>query len=204
MNSRKVLDVSRLPAIAFMHKTPLFWAACGVAIIEGTMFGLLTASYYYARLNVDVWPPPGTQFPHTLLPTIELVLLIVSCLPAYWASEAAKKNEVGKVGFHMLVNGVLAIAAMVLRVIEWSRFNFDWRTDIHGSVVWTILGLHTFDVAGAIVVTMVVVIYVYTGRFSDTHRKGVDFDSVTWYFLVAIWIPLYATIYIAPHLVKAS
>ncbi len=49
-------------------------------IIEGTMFSILIAAYFYVRLRMDVWPPPGDQFPHVILPTIALVPLILSAI----------------------------------------------------------------------------------------------------------------------------
>src|SRR4051812_15960492 len=95
--SQRVIDVSGMPAVAFMSRSPIFWAAMGICMIEGCMFLLLAASYYYARLGVDVWPPPGARFPPLWIPTIEVFVLLLSIPPAYYASEAAKKNDIPEV-----------------------------------------------------------------------------------------------------------
>lgn len=202
--SPKVLDVSELPAVAFSHRTTLFWGAIGVSLIEVTMFLLLAATYFYARLGVDVWPPPGAQLPHRLLPTIELVLLLLSVPPAYWSSQAAKHNELRKTRRYLWLNGLLGLAAMAVRAVIWSTLNYNWKADIQGSVVWAILVLHTFDVLAGLAITFVLLLIAYTTKYSDSHRKAIDFDSVTWYFLVAVWVVLYATIYIGPYVVQAS
>ena len=34
-------------------------------------------------------------------------------------------------------------------------------------------------------------------------RLGVHVDSVLWYFIVLIWLPLYVAIYWGPHIVGA-
>jgi heme/copper-type cytochrome/quinol oxidase subunit 3 len=198
-----VLDAGRLPAFSMGPRSPLFWGAMGVIFIEGTMFALCIAAYFYARLGVDVWPPPGTQFPHLLLPTIETVLLVLSVWPAYVGTKAAEQNDLTKTRSNMIYNAVLAIAAIVLRGYEWSTFNFNWKTDIHGSLVWSMLVLHTFDLGADVLLTLALIAISFTSRYNDSHRKGVDFDSMTWYFLVGIWIPLYLTIYVAPHVVQA-
>jgi hypothetical protein len=39
------------------------------------------------------------------------------------------------------------------------------------------------------------------GRSGPKQRLGVHVDSVIWYFLVAIWIPMYVTIFWGPALV---
>ena len=202
--SRRDIDVSTLTDIGFMTKSPIFWGAMAVVFIEGTMFALTIASYFYARLGLDVWPPPGTQFPHLFWPTVEVILLLASVPPSYLASEASKKCEIGKIRLYLAINLALAVVAFIIRIGVWNTLNFNWKSDIHGSVVWTILGLHSFDMGADLVVTLVLIVLTLTPRFNDTHRKAVDWDGVTWYFLVGIWVCLYATIYIAPYLVKTA
>lgn len=200
----RFIDVSGLPTIAFLSRSPVFWAAAGVIMMEGTMFALLIASYYYARLGVDVWPPPGTHLMGVTLPTVEVVLLLLSVPPSYWSSEAAKKNDIPKARLHMMLNVVFAIAAIAVRAYEWHSFDFDWKANIEASIVWMMLCLHTFEIGADILLTLFLIAVSLTPRFSNTHRKGVDFDSITWYFLVAIWLPIYGTIFIAPYIIQAS
>lgn len=203
MNGRPVLDVSGLPPVAFKTRTTLFWAAMGIVMIEGTMFGLLIATYFYVRLSMDSWPPPGIAFPGLVLPSIELLLLIASCVPAYLATEAAIRNDVRAVRRNLTLNLLLAAAALVLRIIEWRSFNFDWTASAYGSAVWIILGLHTVDFVAALLVTVVLLVIIYAGRFGDKQRTGVDFDSITWYFAVAIWVPLYVVVYLMPYALQS-
>jgi cytochrome c oxidase subunit I+III len=142
--------------------------------------------------------------PHIMLPTIEVIVLLLSCIPAYWGSEAAKRNDLPGITRNLVFNGLLAVLAVVIRAIYWLTFNFNWKTDIHGSVVWMIMTLHTFETVTAIIVTAFLLLLIALGRFTDTHRKGVDFDSFTWYFVVGIWLPIYATIFIAPYILQSS
>lgn len=39
------------------------------------------------------------------------------------------------------------------------------------------------------------------GRYGVKQRLGVHVDSVVWYFLAAIWLPMYAVIYWGPHVI---
>jgi cytochrome c oxidase subunit I+III len=48
--------------------------------------------------------------------------------------------------------------------------------------------------------TAVLIIIVASGRYGPRQRIGVHVDSVLWYFLVGIWIPLYVVIYWGPRL----
>jgi cytochrome c oxidase subunit 3 len=77
--------------------------------------------------------------------------------------------------------------------------NFTWKSDAHGSIVWTILFIHSYDVVADLIMTAVLLAFVSTGRYGEKQRIGVHVDSVLWYFLVAIWLPLYAVVYWGPH-----
>lgn len=203
MTARRTLDVGHLPPYDISSNAPLWWGQLVLGAIETTMLSILIACYFYSRLSVDMWPPPGVQIPAVTLPTIALVLLLASCIGSYWASEAAKKDDRRGMISGMLFNVVLALAAMTLRIIEWNSLNFTWESDIHGSYMWAFLGLHTFDVFADLIFTLVLILTLADGRYGPKQRLGVHVDSVVWYVLVGVWIPIYVVIYWAPRFAGA-
>ncbi len=203
MTPQRTLDVSDLPAYSISSEAPLWWGQLMLAFIEGSMFAILIAMYFYYRLRLDVWPPPGTQLPHVLLPSIGLALLVVSCLGTYLASEAAKQGDRWMAALWLIFNLVFAIAALILRGFEWATFNFNQATDVHGSIFWTILGLHTLDAIADIFFTIALAVLLFLGYFGHRQRLGVHVDSVVWYFVVISWIPLYVVLYWGPRFVGA-
>ncbi|MBZ5583290.1 MAG: cytochrome c oxidase subunit 3 [Acidobacteriia bacterium] len=203
MIRRRTLDVSGLPDIDVSSQEPIWWGQICLCCIEGAMFCILIACYFYFRLSLDMWPPPGTQLPHVAIPTVTLILAIVSCLGSYRASEGAKKNERGAMLRGLLLNLALGCAFLILRGYAWYTLNFNWASDVHGSTVWTILGLHTMDATADLLFTAVLIVALIFGRTGRSMRLAVHVDSVVWYFLVLIWIPLYIVIYWAPRFVGA-
>jgi len=203
MIARRTLDVSRLPMYDISLHAPLWWGQLMLGIIEATMFSILLACYYYSRLSVDMWPPPGTQLPGLTLPAISTFLLLLSCIGSYWASEAAKKDDRRGMILGLLLNLALALAAMAIRIAEWNRLNFTWKSDIHGTYFWAFLGLHTFDVFADLIFTFVLILILFSGPHGPKQRQGVHVDSVVWYVLVAVWIPIYITLYWAPRFAGA-
>jgi cytochrome c oxidase subunit I+III len=133
-----------------------------------------------------------------------LIPLVASCAGSYLASEAAKKNSRSGMLFGLGLNLGLAILFLALRAIEWKSLNFTWASDAHGSIVWTILFLHSYDVVADLVMTIVLMVLLAAGRYGPRQRIGVHVDSVLWYFLVGIWIPLYGVVYWAPRLIGGS
>jgi len=203
MTAQRTLDVSYLPDYAISDQAPLWWGQLLLTFIEGTMFAILIAMYFYYRLRLDIWPPPGTQLPHLALPTIALVLLFISCLGSYRASEAAKSDNRPGMIVWLIFNLVFGVAAMVVRAFSWASLNFTQAADIHGSLVWTILALHSLDAAADLLFTVVLIIVLLLGHNSPRQRLGVHVDSIVWYFIVLIWAPLYVVVYWGPRLVGA-
>jgi heme/copper-type cytochrome/quinol oxidase subunit 3 len=201
MTPARTLDVSSLPAFEISNRAPLWWGQLFLCAIEGSMFAILIAMYFYYRISIDVWPPPGVRPPALFGPTIALIPLILSAIGSYFASEGAKKNSrilmLGGLG----ANLAFAAIFLGLRFVEWNTFNFTWASDVHGSIVWSILFLHTFDVIADLIMTAVLVIAVAIGKGGPRQRLGVHVDSVVWYFLVLIWFPLYVVVYWGPRLV---
>ena len=204
MSERRTLDVSGLPPYDISNNSPLFWGQALLCVIEGSLFCMLIATYFYLRLSVDVWPGPGIRLPDLTYSSWALLPLIASCAGAYLADEAAKKNDRGGMLLGSGLNLGLAGGFLVLRAIEWSSFNFTWASDAYGSIVWTIFFLHSYDIVADLLVTAVLMVIVAFGRYGPRQLIGVHVDSVLWYFLVGVWILFYGVIYWAPRLIGVS
>jgi heme/copper-type cytochrome/quinol oxidase subunit 3 len=70
--------------------------------------------------------------------------------------------------------------------------------------MWTILALHSFDYAVSMIETAVLLVIVASGRYGERERTGVHVDSVLWYFVVLIWIPLYVVMYWGPRILESQ
>jgi heme/copper-type cytochrome/quinol oxidase subunit 3 len=204
VSERRTLDVSDLSPYDISNQSPLFWGQVLMCLIEGSLLCILIATYFYLRLGVDVWPGPGIRLPRLTFSSWALIPLAASCVGSYLASEGAKKNSRTGMLFGLGLNLGLAIVFLVLRAFEWNSLNFTWASDAHGSIVWTILFLHSYDIVADLLMTTVLIVIVASGRYGPRQRIGVHVDSVLWYFLAGIWIPLYGVIYWAPRLLGGS
>ena len=203
MTAPRTLDLSHLKPYAVSNKSPLWWGQLLMCFIEASMFFMMIGIYFYLRLSVDVWPPPGTQLPHITLPTLALIPLLLSGVASYFAGEAAKKDDRGGMLWGLIANVVLGFGFLALRFAEMRTFNFTWATDVHGSVVWSILILHSLDAVADLMYTLVLIAAIGLGRYGQRERVGVHADSVVWFFIIGIWLPFYVVAYWGPHLVGA-
>ena len=195
---RRIVDVAALPVDAFGHQGLIWWGTVGFMVIEGSMFVMGIVVYFYLRLKVAEWPPslpnPGLTFG-----TLNLVLVLVSCIPNQFAKSAAEKMRIGAVRLWLTVLVLIGIGSVVLRAYEYTTLGCRWNDNAYASIVWVLLSMHTIHVATDVVESGVLLALAFVGPI--TKRRFVDFseNSLYWYFIVAWWIPIYATIYLAPR-----
>ncbi|HZU29385.1 MAG TPA: cytochrome c oxidase subunit 3 [Bryobacteraceae bacterium] len=202
MTAEGNINVAPLPTIGFGSRAPLWWGQVYMMCIEGTIFVILVASYFFVRIGFTHWPPPSVIPPALGLPTFNILLLLASVIPMYLAGEAALKGERGKVIVNMMLNIVMALGFLFIRLIEFNRFSFKWTTDIYGSFVWIIVGLHTMHAIADTVQSMVVLLIVLLKRVDEKQLLGIKIDGLYWYFVVGTWVPLYLLVYVYPNLQK--
>ena len=196
--NRGVIDVAGLRDSAFGHKGLIWWGTTGFMVIEGSMFVLAFIVYFYLRLRESSWPPIQPN-PDLLVPTINLVLMLVSCVPGQLAKWAAEQCDIQGVRRWLLVLTLLATATVILRVFEYPGLNCRWDDNAYGSIVWVLLSLHTMHLATDTVDSYVLLALAH--RKPATRKRFVDFaeNSMYWYFIVVSFVPVYLTVYWAPR-----
>ncbi len=197
---RVAADVAELPTVTFGRRGPLWWGTLFFVIIEGWTLAIIVAAYYYVRQGSTQWPPAHTPVPSVLLPTIQLVVMLVSMVPIYFADRAARRLDKPTVRLWLTVGAVLLITIAVLRWFEFWSLNVRWDTNAYGSAEWNVLGWHATLIAVELgeLVGMAAVMYranVPVKYMSDT----VDL-ALYYYYLILVWVPLYVIAYWVPRM----
>jgi cytochrome c oxidase subunit III len=198
MIGRTVIDVSPLPKFAFGHKGLVWWGTVGFMVIEGSMFVIALIAYFYLRLKVEAWPP-SLPDPSIGFATMNLALILVSCIPSALAKRAAETFNLRAVRLWLVVLTLVGVAALVLRAFEYTQLNTWWDDNAYGSIVWVVLSLHTVHVATDVVDGGVLTALMFIGPVTERRFVDVSENSLYWYFIVAWWVPIYLTIYWAPR-----
>ena len=199
MKPSATLDISHLPSVAFGSRDSLWWGVMGLILIEVTILGIGMVSYFYLRTLAPVWPPPPTALPDLLLPTVNTLLLLVSVVPMYGVDRAARRKERRGVQIGLVLCVVLGLGFGVLRGFEFRAMHTQWDSHAYGSVVWTLLGLHTFDLVTEVVETILLMVVALTGQMTDHVFLDISDSAPFWYFVAAIWVPIYAVLYVVPR-----
>jgi cytochrome c oxidase subunit I+III len=99
----------------------------------------------------------------------------------------------------MIVALGFALAFNVIRIFEFRSLNVWWDENAYGSIVWTLLGAHTFHIITDFVDSSVLLALLFIGPVQESHFVDVSDNSMYWYFVVISWLPIYALIYLAPR-----
>jgi heme/copper-type cytochrome/quinol oxidase subunit 3 len=207
MSTRAVIDVSELPHHEFDTYDPVWWGNNGLLAIETSMFAILIGTYFYLRQNFALWPPPIAQLTAPLRPlpiltygVANTALLVFSCIPMVFADRAARRNDRATTQLGLAICLICGIAAMVLRGFEFFATQFRWDSNAYGSVVWFMLGMHALHLLVLTSETLLLLIWVRRREFDMKHRVDVVTVAVYWYWVVTIWLVIFAIIYFTPRL----
>ncbi len=200
MRGRAELDVSELPHVVFGSRAPLWWGVLGVMTIEGTMFAIMAACYFYLRGGAQIWPPPGVVHPGLGPTTLNLAILLASALPMHLAARAAAREDVPGIRKWLIVSTLLMIAFIVVRALILKDLTFRWDSHAYGSVIWTTAGLHTLHVLTDIGENILFILLLTKGPVEDKHMLDLRLNTLYWYFVVAIWVVFYCIFFLDPAL----
>ncbi|CCD94272.1 Cytochrome c oxidase subunit III precursor [Bradyrhizobium sp. ORS 375] len=195
MKERVVLDLSKLPLHGLGPASVTWWGTLGFMLIEGTGFALVIAVYLYLMSLAPVWPL-NAQPPDVLAGTLMTVVLAASVIPNIMLSRWAEHQDLRKVRIGMVVMSALGIVPLIIRVFEFAALNVKWDTNAYGSVVWTLLGLHTTHIVTDLIDTLVLTALMFSRHGDNLRRYGdVQDNAMYWNFVVAAWLPIYGCIY---------
>ncbi len=188
------LDVSDLPSVAFGHRNTTWLANVFYMAIEGMMFALLFATYFYLRTRSTSWPP-GHLPPDLRYGVVNGLVFVVSIIPAWMVRRRAPERDRGAVRTGLLVLALFAIAATVLRVFEFTTLNCRWSDDAYSSAVWVLIGMHSGHLVTELIETVVLLAISFTPKMEGTRLADAAINSDYWYFVVVTGLMVDLLIY---------
>jgi cytochrome c oxidase subunit III len=195
---RPVLEIGHLSRFQKGPEAPLWWGIVGLILVESSVVSGFIAAYFYLRFvpesAAQALPPP-----ELLWPSVNVALLLASCATMWAAGRFLNRDRVRPFVLTVSASVLLAALTLPLRWWQFDRFGFRWDEHAYGSIVWTITGFHFMHVVSAVIGTAVVAVLGRRGFFSARQQIAVVVDTLYWYFVAAVWLPLYVVLYWSPR-----
>jgi cytochrome c oxidase subunit III len=183
VRERPMLDVSSLPSVGFGKSNTSWLGNVLYMTIEGTMFALLFASYFYLRTRSSDWPPIQSP-PLLTYGLVNAIVFLLSLIPARFAQKVAPTGDRERIQRALGGLAMFAIVNIVLRGYELANLNCRWYDNAYGSIIWTLIGLHTGHLITEFIETAAILGIAFTPKMEDTRLADVAINSDYWYFVV--------------------
>jgi heme/copper-type cytochrome/quinol oxidase subunit 3 len=192
------LDVSDVPSVAFGRSNTTWLANVFYMTIEGMMFALMFASYFYLRTRVQQWPP-GHLAPDLRYGLANVIVFILSIIPARWVQKRAPSGDRAAIRIGLMVLAAFALLATAIRVFEFTTLNCRWSDDAYSSTLWVLIGMHAGHLVTELIETLVLLAIAFTDKMEGTRLADAAINSDYWYFVVVTGLLNFIFIYGLPR-----
>jgi heme/copper-type cytochrome/quinol oxidase subunit 3 len=209
MNGRLVIDAAVLPKGEVDHRSLIWWDNLLLLFVETTVFGLLVASYFYYSQNFTGFPPPRVHDPPIIYnpvpdldaPSINMMLLLLSCVPMFFADRLCLRKDPNEklVSICLIAIVLMGFVIAGMRFAEFSAVHFKWNENAYASIVWLILGTHLVHVVTGTLELLLMLVWTATHQLDTKHARDIRVTAVYWYWVAGIYIPLYILVFWSPR-----
>lgn len=192
---RAVLDVSAVPTIAFGYRNVSWLGNVLYMAIEGAMFALLFATFFYLKTRSPHWPPSGFVPPSVGPAMVSAALFAISLGPAIWTKRRAFQQSRTSVRLGLALMAVIGLALIVVRGFEFESLNCRWTDNAYASCLWILLGIHTGHLITEWIETLVLLAISSTSHMHGIRFADAGMNSDYWYFVVITALGLQIVVY---------
>jgi len=199
MRTEPVADFAGLPDHAFDHRVVTWWGTLAFMALEGMGFVLSYGVFLYIMWLNPQWPvgfPPQPLFWSTVFTAV----MVLSLVPNWLVMQRTKAKDNASLRWLLVLMSTISLVLLVIRWFEFTALTLRWDTNVYGSVVWVLLGLHTLHLATEATDNIVMTALYFTGHVPEKRFTDADENAMYWVFVVVGWLPLYGLIYFAPRL----
>ena len=157
--------------------------------------------YLVVRLNPDpsepFLPDDAPALPRTLL--LSTVALLASSGTMHATVRAVRRGAGSRAARLAGLSLLLALGFLALQGWAWVdlwRQQLRMQDSLYAWTFYVLTGLHAAHVVGGLVPLALVWVRARRGRYDADHPEGVVYCAMYWHFLDAVWLALYATLWL--------
>lgn len=179
-----------------------WWGLVLSLLILGVVLSSVVFSYYYLSFQNESWPPllQDGYPPPVLLPTVAVVLVLLSLVPLHLARRRSREDPSADIGGTVAIALLLGFLAVLLDLLTWTVLvDFGPRTDAYTSaffaVAVSVLAVAVLALAGVVLLAVATRVRRLHPRRDYLLR---NFLSL-WYFFVIVSVVAYLVLHLIPE-----
>ena len=173
----------------------------GLIASEAALFTMLLFSYFYTQFrSTELWPPH--ELPSLKLVVPNTVLLLSSSLVLRWAEKGIAAGNRVRLRIGVVLTILMGSIFAAVQLWEWSKKPFSFNDHAYGSLFYVITGFHLAHVLGGVVILLMIAIWAFLNFFDEERHSFVTIGALYWHFVDAVWIFVFAALYLSPYLLR--
>jgi len=182
-----------------VYKSSGWWGVIFAIVTEGAVFAYLLFSYYYMAIEARAdWP---AAYPSLKLALPNTIILLFSSVTFWWADREFAAGRKAEALLNMVLTAILGAIFIAVQLAEWHSKPFSMSSGPYGSLYFTITGFHMAHVVVGLLITIALTAWLTFGVISDRRQTGIPIGAAYWHFVDAVWLTVFFTFYITPHLI---
>lgn len=179
---------ARKPRAMHPHKFALWLFLVTVVMV----FASLT-SYFIVRKSDGHW----LEFELPFYFYVNTVIILLSSVTIHWAYVSAKKDQLQFIKLAMLITTILGIAFLVGQYFSWKDLYergivfAGSQSNVSGSLIYVLSGLHGIHLIGGVVFLIVVLISSFNYKIHSKSLVQLEMCATYWHFLDLLWVYLF-------------
>jgi cytochrome c oxidase subunit III len=176
------------------------WGVVLLILSETSIFAYLFFSYFYFSVqpHSGQWPPSGP--PAFTYSAPQTAAALAACVTAWWANRSVMRASRLGLLLGLALTLLLSLVFIALQFLDWHSKPFGLATDPYSSFYFVIGGVHLAHVVVGVVMLTAVLAWSLLGYFGPVRHVPITVAALYWYFVAAVWLGVFFTLFISPHL----
>jgi cytochrome c oxidase subunit III len=166
-------------------------------VAESSIFIIFVVGYIFYLGKSLSGPKPADVLE---LPIFSSICLLSSSITAHFAVSALRKAKVQAcaawLGATILLGGIF----ITFTGIEWHHLIYEKgltiQTNLFGTTFYSLVGLHASHVIVGLLMLTIAFIAALRGKMTEHHAEKLEVLSLYWHFVDAVWIIVFAVVYV--------
>ena len=166
-------------------------------LTETGLFSIFVAGYVFYIGKSLTGPTPREVLD---LPVLATIFLLSSSVTIMLAERAFNRDRIGLFKLFWFSTIVLAGLFLTMTAVEWRKLIYHdgltISTNLFGTTFYSLVGLHATHVVVGMCLLLLVFVFSLGGFVTIMHRERLQMISWYWHFVDAVWIVVFAVVYV--------